>query len=239
MILDICLSPALFPAHKQSSQIVVVIDVIRMSTSICTAFQYGAKSIRPLDSIEASLAYKGKENYLIAGERESLKLDGFDLGNSPFDFMSDMIKGKEIVITTTNGTEAIQVGKESNELIIASFINEVAVLNHLERCHDNILLLCSGWNGKVNIEDTLLAGKIAYEILKRKDCTLNSDAVTMAMQVYEDAAADLFEYTIQMSYRLKDRLSWLEKDIRYCLKPDIKSRIIPYLVNDKLLPLSK
>lgn len=239
MILDICLSPALFHAHKQSSQIVVVIDVIRMSTTICTAFQYGAKSIRPLSSIEESLAFKNKDNFLIAGERDSFKLDGFDLGNSPYDFMSDSIKGKEIVITTTNGTQAIDVARESSELIIASFINEIAVLNHLERCHDHILLLCSGWNGKVNIEDTLFAGKLAFEILKRKDCTLNSDAVSMAMQMYEDAAADPFEYTMQMSYRLKERLSYLEKDIRYCLKPDIKSRIIPYLVNDKLLPLSK
>ena len=239
MILDICLSPALFQAHKQSSQIVVVIDVIRMSTSICTAFHYGAKSIRPMASIEESLAFKGKENYLVAGERESLKLEGFDLGNSPYDFMSDSIKGKEIVITTTNGTQAIQVARDSNELIIASLINEQAVLNHLDRCHDNILILCAGWNGKVNIEDSLFAGKLAFEILKRKDCTLNSDAVSMAMQLYEDAAADPYEYTIQMSYRLKERLNYLERDIRYCLKPDLKSRIIPYLVNDKLLPLSK
>jgi 2-phosphosulfolactate phosphatase len=239
MILDICLSPALFPYHKQSDQIVVVIDVIRMSSSICTAFHYGAKSIRPLASIEESMQYKGKKNHLIAGERDSLKLDGFDLGNSPFDFMNESIKGKEIVITTTNGTEAIQAAKDSQELIIASFINEHAVLNHLDRCHGNILLLCSGWNQKVNVEDSLLAGKLAYEILKRKDCSLNSDAVSLAIQLYEDAATDLYDYTLRMSYRLKDRLSYLEKDIRYCLNPDLKSRIIPYLVSDKLLPLSK
>lgn len=233
--LDICLSPALYDYHKLPDQLVVVIDVIRMSTTICTAFEFGATRVIPVPDIPQALAFKGTPDCLIAGERDSHKVAGFDFGNSPFEFMTPVMEGKQLVISTTNGTEAIRTAGES-PLIVASFMNEQAVLNYLLNQHRNILLLCSGWHKKVNLEDSLFAGKLALQLTGNSDFVIASDALNMAMQLYLNAKDKLYEYVIDRSYRFKDRLYYLEKDIRFCLNPDIQTDIIPARDKQFLIP---
>src|SRR6185295_4619519 len=90
--IEVCFSPALINLFDVSESIVVVVDILRATSSICVAFAHGAESVIPLASIEESLAYKEK-GYLIAGERNGEMIEGFDMGNSPFSFMEDRIKG--------------------------------------------------------------------------------------------------------------------------------------------------
>jgi 2-phosphosulfolactate phosphatase len=103
-LIDVCLSPALYHLFKPQDSIVVVIDVLRATSSICVAFENGASSLTPVSTVEESMAYKAK-GFLIGAERQGEMLDGFDFGNSPFSYMSNRINGSNIALTTTNGTK--------------------------------------------------------------------------------------------------------------------------------------
>lgn len=214
--IEVCLSPALYHLYEKENQVVVVIDVIRASASICTALHWGATKIYPVTNPDEALL-AGKNGHLISGERYSKKLEGFDFGNSPFEFQSTKIKGKELTMTTTNGTHSICVAKNAEQVIIGSFLNFDYMLKYLIDQEKDILLLCSGWQQKVNIEDSLFAGKIAQAILTSKKITTSSDSVSLAIDIYKAAKDNLFEYIINASPRLKSKLYFLEKDIRYCL----------------------
>ena len=121
-IIDVCLSPALLHLHQLEESIVVVIDILRATSTMCTAFQYGAVKVIPVETVEESRVYRDK-GYLAGAERNGKKVEGFSFGNSPFDLMSDNIKGKEVVMTTTNGTRAIMLSKNAFKVVIGAFLN--------------------------------------------------------------------------------------------------------------------
>lgn len=128
---------------------VVVVDILRATSSMVTAFAHGIESIYPVAKLEDCRAMKAK-GYLIAGEREGEKVADFDLGNSPFEYMTENLKGKQIAFTTTNGTQAIAKSIGAKEIIIGAFLNLSAVAGHLIKSNNNVLIVCAGWKGKVN-----------------------------------------------------------------------------------------
>ena len=233
--IDVCLSPALYHLYKTEKQVVVVIDVIRASTSICTAFHSGVSKIFPVISADEALLAK-KKGHIISGERNSEKLDGFDLGNSPFEFQSPKLKGKELTMTTTNGTFAIQTAQSAHQVLIGSFINFDFLTNYLLNQENDVLLLCAGWEQKVNIEDSLFTGKIAQALIHSGTFSSSSDSVSLAIEIYNSAKKDLFSYIVSSSPRLKSKLSFLEDDIRYCLYGE-QLNVLPVLKVDCLLDL--
>ena len=117
---DVCFSPALIHLHDITESIVVVIDVLRATSSICVAFAHGVKSIVPVATIEESLAYKEK-GFLVGAERNGEMLDGFDLGNSPYSYMDPKIIGRDIALSTTNGTKAIAASNGAYKIVVGSF----------------------------------------------------------------------------------------------------------------------
>ena len=222
---DICLSPELYKYHKKDDQIVVVIDVIRASTSICVAISNNVKKLIPVETTEEALDFKAK-GLLISGERESMKIEGFDFGNSPTEFLSDSIVGRELAMTTTNGTTAINIAKDASSLIIGSFINSDILISYLENCGKDVLLLCAGWKNTVNIEDTLFAGFVSQRLLGSGRYTADSDSVSLAISVFFAAKNNIYEFITSLSPRLKSKLSFLEEDIKFCLYSD-KLNVIP------------
>lgn len=110
--LEVAFSPDLYPFYRNDDAIVVVIDVFRATSAMCTAFENGIKSMIPVEHIEQAIEYK-KQGYLVAAERKGEVVEGFQLGNSPFHYMDEKLKGETTVITTTNGTRAIEVSKEA------------------------------------------------------------------------------------------------------------------------------
>src|ERR1035437_1519640 len=147
--IDACFSPYLYPVYKDDDSIVVIIDVLRATSAICVAFENGAKKIIPVATVEEARKYKQK-GFLVGAERDGLPLEGFDFGNSPFNYMGDHVKGKTIVLTTTNGTQAIEAAKHAHKVVIGSFLNIDALCSWLVSANKNILLLCSGWKNKFN-----------------------------------------------------------------------------------------
>src|SRR5436189_624014 len=110
--LDACFSPYLYPVYKNENSIVVIIDILRATSAICTAFEHGAEKIIPVSTVEEAQKWK-QRGFLVGAERDAVMLPGFDFGNSPFSYMGDDVKGKTIVLTTTNGTQAIDAAKDA------------------------------------------------------------------------------------------------------------------------------
>ena len=182
--IDVCLSPDLMHLYDVRDKTVVIIDILRATSCMTTAFAHGINSITPFAKLEDCIAMKAK-GYFTAGERDGKKVDGFDLGNSPFEYMEEKLKGKKIAFTTTNGTQAIAKAIEAREIIIGSFLNLSAVTSHLLESNNKVLLVCAGWKGKVNLEDTLFAGAIVDKVKDHiePDC----DAPLAAQHLYSMA----------------------------------------------------
>src|SRR4051812_40302148 len=232
---DACFSPFLYPVYRENDSIVVIIDILRATSAICTAFHYGAAKIIPVATIEEAQAYK-EQGYLAAAERNAVTVDGFTIGNSPFSYMGDHVKDKTIVITTTNGTQAIHAARDAYKVVIGSFLNIDALCKWLTDEKRNILLLCSGWKNKFNLEDALFAGAVTEELRKRNDSIQFGDACLALQHLYQLALKDPYKFLNHSSH--KERLARLnlKKDIKYCLTPN-QTKVIPVLQGEALVNL--
>lgn len=122
-IIKVCLSPSLFPIYSDRKSIVVVVDILRATSAICTALDLGVKSIIPVSTIEDALDLKDCDNHILAAERNGKVVRGFDIGNSPTDYLNKDFQDKKMVLTTTNGTRAINIAKRDHQVVIGSFLN--------------------------------------------------------------------------------------------------------------------
>ncbi len=229
--LDICFSPALYSHYHRDGNLVVVIDLFRATTAITTALANGAKSLRPVAEIDEALSCKAK-GYLIAGERNGYQLENFDFGNSPLEFSPDKVRGKRVAMTTTNGTRAFAAAN-GQQVIAASLLNYSAVIDYINTYQGDVLLLCSGWTMKMNIEDTLLAGKLANDLLAQGEWESHSDSIAIANAMLEKAGEDWLTYILKSSPRLNGKYEMLKDDIEWALQQD-KTDVVPMLLNNEL-----
>jgi len=235
--IEVCLSTDLFKCYDPKGKVVVVVDVLRATSVICTMMHNGVKEIIPVKTIEEAKSYKEK-GYLVVAERNGQKLDFADFGNSPYFFTRDVVEGKTIVYSTTNGTNAINVGQEADEIIIGSFLNLSALIDHLKKQSKDILILCSGWKGKFCIEDTILAGAISQNLIDKYGYTTNCDSVFASIDIWSLAKVDLKAYIEKAAQRHRLKKLGLDDVIGYCFSKDVTS-IIPILHNGRIIPFSK
>ena len=235
--IEVCLTPAIIHLHDLSNAIVVVIDVLRATSSMCVAFTQGVTSIVPVATIEESIAYKEK-GFLIGAERNGEMLEGFDIGNSPFSYMDEKVKGRDIALTTTNGTQAIAAAKDAKQIVVGSFLNLDALCNWLATQDGNIVLLCSGWKNSVNMEDSLFAGAVVHQMKGDFDFTNLRDTAIIAERLYVLAKDDLNEFLEESSHRNRLKKLNIDKDIEYCLTPN-QAHVVPGIVNGVMIDLLK
>ena len=221
--IDVCISPELLHLYKLEDKIVVVVDILRATSCMTTAFVNGVEKIIPVATIEECMEYK-KKGFLAAAEREGKTAEGFDLGNSPFSYMDASFKGKTIVVTTTNGTLAITKSRKAIQVMIGSFLNKTSLIKFLAKQENNVLVLCSGWRGSFNMEDTLFAGSLVSGL--EGVIGHDSDSALMAKRLYETAKYNMMQY-LEDSTHFK-RLSRLNnyKDIEFCLTEDLYDILI-------------
>jgi len=163
---ETCFVPGQFPLYAQDMGIVVAIDILRATSAMVTAFECGADRIIPVGTVEEAQQYIGRPGFIAAAERNGEVVDGFTVGNSPLAFKQMDLRGKTIVMTTTNGTQAINLARDARKLVIGSFINLSALTEWLMAQNDNILLLCSGWREKFSLEDSIFAGAVMDRLLE-------------------------------------------------------------------------
>lgn len=219
-----CFSPALYPAYHRPDAIAVIVDVFRATTTITAAFENGAKSIRPVANIEEAKTYKA-QGWLVGAERNVRKCDFADFGNSPFDYTPDKVAGKDLIFTTTNGTKAINCARDANYIVTGAFVNLQAVADFCWSKNRDVIVLCSGWEDKINYEDTLFGGALA-EVLITNGYKLAGDAATIALALWKDAKNDLRKYLEQSEHIDRLKANDLENNIIYCLTLN-RSTIVP------------
>lgn len=216
------LSPALLDLYPVEKSIVVIIDVLRATSTIATALYNGAKAIIPVDSVADCIRIGKQIDSITAGERDGKVAEGLAYGNSPFEYPREFIEGKTLVLTTTNGTKLLHMALAENarDVITGSFPNLSAVCDYLLEQNQPVILGCAAWKNRVNIEDTLFAGAVINRI--GKYFSINCDSSQVALNMYNDARADLFEFMKSKNASHYQRLSGygLDKDIRYCLTED-------------------
>ena len=210
---------------------IVVVDVLRATSCMVTAFAHGAQSITPYSDLKKCKATKSK-GFITSGERDGKKVDGFDKGNSPFEYMGSDIRGKKIAFTTTNGTEAIHKAKGAKKVVVGAFLNLSSVVKDLLSGESSILIVCAGWKGRVNLEDTLFAGAIMEKLKNHfePDC----DAPLAAQHLYNLARHDMLTFLGNSSHVKRLNRLDIHKDIAFCLKED-QYQVVPRLVGGVLV----
>jgi 2-phosphosulfolactate phosphatase len=234
-LVEVCYTPGEYEYFKGNYEIVVVIDVLRATSAICAAFDNGIASIIPVPTVEEAWEYK-KKGYLAGAERKGQIVEGFDFGNSPFSYMNPDFKGKDVVLTTTNGTKSLDVAKDAEIVVVGSFLNLDFLSKWLEKQDKNILCLCSGWQDKFNLEDTICAGAIADYLISTGNFTSVEDSSIAAKYLYQSAKDNYFGYLKSSSHRRRLKNLNLNEDIKYCLTPN-QTNVIPILKNGKLVNL--
>lgn len=214
---------------------VVVIDVLRATSAICTALDQGAKSVIPVSTIEEARAYQ-KQGLIAGAERNGQIVEGFDVGNSPYSYMGDIVRGKTIALSTTNGTKAINMASDRPTVVIGSLLNLDALCNWLIENDQNVLLLGSGWKNKFNLEDTICAGAIADRLIESRKFKADEDSTIAAKYIYRSAKENIFGYLKASSHRRRLRKLNLNEDVKYCLTPNQISTI-PILKHGELVKL--
>jgi len=229
--IETCFSPALFEPENNKGKIIVIIDILRATSSICTAFANGAEAIIPVAETEEAKSYKDK-GYLVAAERNGIKLDFADFGNSPFNFTREMVGGNTIVYSTTNGTGLIDLALTANPatIVVGSFLNISSLIRWIDRQEQNITLLCAGWKKRFNLEDTVFVGTVAERLMKTGRYSTNCDSTHAAMDLWSIAKNDLRGYIEKVAHRSRLREQQLDDCIDFCLQHDFTS-CVPILQN--------
>ena len=226
---DVCLTHQDFDNYDHKGKIVVVIDVLRATSTINTLLFLGANHVKPVGSLEECKVLK-EDDYIIMAERMGKKVEGFDYGNSPTKLKEENIKGKKIAIATSNGSKAIIKSEGSKRTILCSFLNIESVINLIKKSESDVLLLCSGWLGKTNLEDTLCAGGIVSGL---DNFEIESDTALMAKALHNNTD-DILE-TMKLSSHAK-RLSGYDNkvDIEFCSRVNTQP-IVPILNGNQIV----
>jgi 2-phosphosulfolactate phosphatase len=233
--IEVCFTPAIYHTFHNDEAIVVVVDILRATSAICTAFMNGVGKIIPVATLEEAMEYK-KKGYMVAAERDGIVRDFADFGNSPYNFTSDKIKGKEIVYSTTNGTNTIMMARKSHQVLIGSYLNFTALVNHILKSKRDIIILCAGWKEKFNLEDTLYAGALAEAVLKSETYESICDSTLASTDLWNVANKNLLDYVDKVAQRNRLKLNGLDDVIAYCHTFDLTDKI-PQLYEKSLVTI--
>lgn len=235
----------IIPAEKSvyKNKTVVMLDILRASSTIVTALNAGCRSVRTCETVEEAREIK-KDNphILLCGERGGLKPEGFDLDNSPLTYTAERVSGKEILLTTSNGTRAVAAAAGAANLLIGCFLNLDDLLSKALSARNDIVFLCAGTDGSFSYEDALCAGLAIHEINKRVcDISLEDGArwayyalkglLASSTEISRDQLKTLLANTMHGSRLIS---LGFEKDIDYCSVLN-SIAITPVLTQGKLI----
>jgi len=237
MRLDVLLTPGELAPGDIADRTVVVLDVLRASTSVVEALAAGARAVYPVASIEEALRLAntlGRDEVLLAGERKALRIEGFDLGNSPSEFTRGKVKGKVVVMSTTNGTGALNAAAGAERVLVGAWANFSALVRELADSRAEPVLLCAGRDRHFALEDAVCAGQMAEAVMKAlpDDSWEMNDGALAAMALareFPDPAA-LFSQTAAGRQIVEAALA---ADLKLCARRD-RHRIVPVLQDRQL-----
>jgi 2-phosphosulfolactate phosphatase len=230
MKIDLIISADDIKENKIIGKVVVVIDMLRATTVITTAIKNGCKEVIPVVTIDEALelSKSNREEFILGGERRALKIEGFDCSNSPLDYTEEVISGKSFIITTSNGTRAINGCKNASKLLIGSLINAKAVAKKIVEFGEDVVIVNAGTLGQFSMDDFICSGYIIDCIKEIMDIELTDIAYT-AHHVYKEHEDIISFIRNARHYKVIMELG-LEKDLEYCCTKDI-TEVVPYYDN--------
>lgn len=234
--IHVCFSPLSWPIFMQDDALVIITDIFRASSAICAAFHNEVEAIIPVETIAESEEYKRK-GYICAGERDGKKLACADFGNSPFNFMEPALRGKTIVMNTTNGTKAIKRAVTGNNtVIVGAFTNLDAVVNFALEQPRNVIIFCAGWKDRFCTEDSLFAGAVVTEVISKGHGLYNTmcDSAIASATLWQHAKHDLPAFIENVAQRHRLQKLGLDDVIPYCLALNT-TPCLPIYENDQLI----
>lgn len=231
--LEVCLSPALLHLYDTRDAVVVIIDVFRATSTIAAALHNGAARVMPVATVPDCIATGAcTENSITAGERDGRIAEGLQYGNSPLEYPADFVRGKTLVLTTTNGTRLLHMVKDAAEIITGSFVNLSAVCDFLVAQNKRVILGCAAWKDRFNLEDTLFAGAVVERI--RDHFTIRDDSARaaayqhkVAQQILDTGGAYIDFLRDSSHYERLSRYG-LVHDMEHCTTPDVHP-VVPIL----------
>lgn len=224
MNIDVIFSANEVTKVKVEGKIVVVIDVLRATSVMLTAIGNGAKEIRPFKEIDQLVSYaNGLDNILRCGERMGVKITDFDLGNSPLEYKQEIVQGKTICMTTSNGTNALVNSRYGEKILIGSYLNLDKLTKKLNKINKDLIIVCAGTEGEFSLDDSLCAG----EIIKRLKYKTLSDSAR-AMNIIALSPGTLEEKLKGSKHYNFLKTLGEEGDLKACLSIDNKNIILEY-----------
>ena len=215
-----------------SNKTVIVVDVLRATTSIICAIKNGAKQVVPAgDAGEAvSISSRLGGGCVLAGERGGLRLNGFALGNSPFEFSPENVAGKSVVLSTSNGTGTINTVQDAKHVLIGAMINRTAVAKKALELGEDVIIACAGTDGHVSADDICAAGAIADALARNAGAPLEmSDLTLICSMIYADWLSGRADLSMTKHYALLQRMGF-EQDVEFCFKQDLTD-VVPVYKN--------
>lgn len=235
MIIDIIPYTSAIRTDLVKDRSVVVIDVLRAGSVMVTALAHGAQNFIPAASVKDALRIASEipaANRLLGGERDTKIINGFDLGNSPLDYTEGKVKGKTIVLATSNGTKALNALQGASHIFIGAFLNMGALAEKLATL-DELVLVCSGTNNNFSMDDALCASIIIDRISMKKEVQLSDLAHTLQMAFHDKTRH--FKGQLQDCYHMNLLIrNGFERDVDYCLQENVFD-IVPEMYNGKII----
>ncbi|MHB9947138.1 2-phosphosulfolactate phosphatase [Clostridium botulinum] len=222
MNIDIVISADHIDEKRLINKTVIIIDILRATSVITTAINNGCKKVIPVLTVEEAkdIAKNSEEDIILGGERNALKIDGFNFSNSPLEYTKKYVEGKTVVLSTTNGTRAINNSFNAKTILISALINSKATAKAIDKLNEDLIIINSGTNGQFSIDDFICSGYLIdclYNI--RKDLEL-SDIAKTAHYIYTNNK-DIESFVKKATHYSRLKSLNLEKDLEYCFQKDI------------------
>jgi len=216
---------------------VVVIDVLRACSTIVTALDNGARAVMPvLDMAQAGkiAANLDPDVYRLGGERDAEKIEGYHLGNSPLEYTSDVVEGRDIILNTTNGTKALARAKSAQHLVAGCFLNAGRVVDLIREMGDDVVIICAGRQNRLSLEDTICAGLILDRLWNGSEPGLVTDSAHTAFTLYHNDSQTLPEALRRANHAQRLMSRAYEDDVDYCYQVDALP-VLPYYTDNRLV----
>jgi 2-phosphosulfolactate phosphatase len=229
MKIDLAFTPPELEKKNLAEKTVVVIDSLRATSTMLTAFENGCAGFIPVATIEEARELAGKmkdPNILLGGERHARALDGFHVGNSPRDYSPSIVQGKFVIMTTTNGTRALVAAREAKEIFIGAFLNLSAVCRRLTESRRDVIIACSGEKNLFCIEDFVCGGGIIACLSAGGYSPVMTDTARAAKILYEHYSPNICQMLEESEWGQYLLGIGLSEDIRICAQVD-SSRLVP------------
>lgn len=245
--IDVVFIPEMAAYVDLSGKIALVVDILRASSTVTIALTNGALCVLPALTLEDAFAEYRDESSLLCGERHGKKIEGFHLGNSPREYQPDIVRDKQLIFTTTNGTRALRACLNAGELLMGSFLNRQAVCDYIRDRSEqstpqrDIAIVCSGKQGNIGIEDLVFAGlcvdtlksQMTRPRTKRRDVNL-TDAAKITCLLYEHYSADILRMMFESEHGQYLASIGFAEDLEFCAQIDV-TNVIPISHKGKLI----